>query len=212
MPQSQSPVARVVVAAIATLAALLTIIALAWRGAWEFAFELTDIEERVVTQIQDRLARLEEKVEDVKEEERAAAEDPSSPDTEGGIAVGDTVRGNLTLGDDQRLVDGSLFDDWNLIVDSSDTVIIEMVSEDDDLDPFIFLWTGNRQTPDSMVVIDANDDGGEDLNARLEIALESGHYWITANTYGMNTTGSYTLMVTSAAQRRADLEDYPENP
>ena len=174
----QSPVTRVVVTGIATLAALLAIIAFAWRGAWGFAFELTNIEDRVVAQLQGRLTRLEEKVEDVKEEERAVAEDaPSaSADPSPALTVGDTVRGNLTVGDDHRLVDGSLFDDWHLIVAGSDTIIVEMVSEDDDLDPFLFLWSGSRLNPDSMVLIGANDDGGENLNARLEIAVEPGDY------------------------------------
>lgn len=171
--------------------ALAAIMGLCIAAGWALGSTIFGMETRLV----NRIARLEAKVLDVKEDDESStndiARDRDEERNQNEIAVNDTTSGRLD-NDDGELLDGSHFDDWLLEMPRDTVVVIEMTSSD--LDPFLFLSRGQRSDP-IWEPVAANDDGGDRLNARLTCRLARGDYTITANTYG-NESGRYELSVT----------------
>ena len=140
----------------------------------------------------ERLTRLEAKVLDQKEDDEASPVDESLTEQAlpGHIEIGQLREGFLDENDPQ-MVDGSHYDDWLLSVSNPATIILDMRSEE--IDSFVFLAQGQREDED-WEIIDANDDSGENLDARLMVDVVPGVYTIVANTYGAST-GPYELEV-----------------
>ena len=125
--------------------------------------------------------------------------DPEKTRTEdaGTIRFDEPNRGALEE-NDATLIDGSYFDDWILILDSAETAFTIRM-ESNELDPFLFLSRGSRDS-DDWEPIGYDDDGGGGWTASLTQDLTAGHYIITANTFGA-ATGRYTLLVNRSSVR-----------
>ena len=205
--RSQPSIMGIIVTVVATIAALVAVMAFAGSAVWEFSLAMTRLEDRLESRFGERLKGLEDKVLDVKEERDFVADDQPPVTRQDTIGVGESRRGVLT-NSDRRLIDGSLFHDWVLIVERADTITIDMEAEDDELDSFLFLSEGQRSDSASWTPLDANDDDGEGLNARLKRYLEIGRYTVTANAYGDNM-GSYMLRVTGRQEEESDSTATP---
>ena len=105
------------------------------------------------------------------------------------ILVGQTRDGTLSEAD-QQLDDATYFDEWLLPVCESGTITVRMMSED--LDSYLLLVSVSRWEE-----IGRDDDGGEDLDARLTVVVDPGFYIIGANTSEPSgvRTGDYRLSV-----------------
>ena len=197
MNSTMKTVVTTAVTGVATIAALLTVMAFSAAAVWEFTVALDFVEQRIEQrmerQMTERLTRLEAKVLDQKEDDEASPVDESVTEQvlPGHIEIGQLQEGFLDENDPQ-MVDGSHYDDWLLSVSDSATIILDMRSEE--IDSFVFLAKGQREDED-WEIIDANDDSGENLDARLMVDVVPGVYTIVANTYGTSTTGPYTLEV-----------------
>ncbi len=113
-----------------------------------------------------------------------------APVRQGTIAMNSEVSGALSRGD-ARLNDGSVYQAWSFYGTQGQMVQIDVMSSA--FDAFCILQgpAGNE--------IARNDDGGEGLNARINVALPvTGTYRIIANTYRQNQYGAYRLRLTSS--------------
>lgn len=102
------------------------------------------------------------------------------------IAFGSSGTG--TLGDDDCLrANGAWQESWSLDLAADESVRIDMTSED--VDAYLILEDDQGQ----MVAVD--DDGGDGVDARIEVDLTAGSYRIVASSFGGGQAGSYTLTV-----------------
>lgn len=93
--------------------------------------------------------------------------------------------------DDCRLDDGSFSDRWSLTVANATTIRLDLISSM--FDPYLIL------TDASGDVVASDDDGGSDLNARVEATLPAGTYIVWANTFAAGQTGAYSISATVAS-------------
>ncbi|MDA1313323.1 MAG: hypothetical protein O2968_08315 [Acidobacteria bacterium] len=109
------------------------------------------------------------------------------------ISLGDIVDGVLEASDARsRAGDGSFADNFQLTLDTAQTVIIEMNSTAFDTYLFVFDGVGNLVAPD--------DDGGTGTNSRLELALPPGTFIIEATSSAPGDDGAYTLSVSGKVE------------
>ncbi len=112
-----------------------------------------------------------------------------SPVRSGTIAMNSEVTGTLSR-NDARLRDGSVYQAWTFYGTQGQVVQIDVMS--DSFDAFCILYgpAGNE--------IARDDDSGEELNARVSVALPvTGQYRIIANTYRKDQFGPYRVRLTS---------------
>ena len=127
------------------------------------------------------------------------------------IAPNTTVRGEISSTDGE-LPDGSNYDRWTFEVRAGDQVTIDLMSEDFDAYLGLVAIEGGDWTS-----IADDDDGGDDLNARISGQFENGGtYHIIANSVSAGEGGSYTLRLSvtrgtgsqAPAQSNAPRADY----
>ncbi len=98
------------------------------------------------------------------------------------IELGDTIQGRL---DDQNPMDL-----YSLEVGTGTSLNISLMRRSDDLDPLLRLYSSN------MVLLETDDDGGEELNSLIEVRMvPAGTYYIWAHRYDDSTSGSFSLVV-----------------
>lgn len=102
------------------------------------------------------------------------------------IQIPATVDGDLTGSDCRLPDDGTPVDYYTFTLNSARTVVIDM--ESDDVDSYLILFD------EDGFEIDANDNGGFDLDASLVTRLSAGRYVVAANTYE-GERGFYRLYV-----------------
>lgn len=109
------------------------------------------------------------------------------------ISSGQPVQGSLATSDG-KLDDGSFFDAWVFNMPSDGDVLVALAS--DDFDTYVSLVSGE---PGSLgEVIDENDDL-DGTDSGLAVGVPAGRYTAIATSYAPGATGSYTIMVTTAA-------------
>jgi hypothetical protein len=106
------------------------------------------------------------------------------------IAPGQSVTGELAPGD-CMFSDGSYADPWLLTVASATGVEIDL--ESTAFNAFLAV----TRLDGTLLALD--NDGGEDFNARVEVALAPGSYVVWANSLSGGETGAYALSLTSTA-------------
>jgi|GEM_PF-7006863 hypothetical protein len=96
------------------------------------------------------------------------------------IEIGDTITGNLPLGETVA---------YTFVGEAGDEVTIELESDDVSMDPYLELRTADGD------LLTEDDDSGGNLNARIEDfeLPEDGAYQIVVRTYAGVGGGSYTL-------------------
>ena len=98
------------------------------------------------------------------------------------IELGETIQGRL---DDQNPLDL-----YSLEVGTGTSLNISLMRRSDDLDPLLRLYSSN------MVLLETDDDGGEELNSLIEVSMvPAGTYYIEVNRFDDGTSGSYSLVV-----------------
>jgi hypothetical protein len=102
------------------------------------------------------------------------------------IGVPANTNGVLS-GSDCTLNDGSYVDFYSFRVTGSRQVTITLRSEQ--FDSYLSLLTSSGS------LLDTDDDGGGDLDARITTTLSDGTYVIAANSLSDGETGSYSLRV-----------------
>ena len=180
--------------AIGTFAAVTALIISLAQFSWEIDDRLDAIEDNLPT-LGKRLDALEKGPEAYS---ILTLPDTSDPCADVGsesdpIGIGQITEGQLDSADVQ-LADGSYYDAWALCITELHTVAITM--ESDDLDSYLFLAQGLPSSPEWRS-LDADDDGGGGLNARITTILAPGQYSVVANTFDEGDTGQYTLSVVS---------------
>jgi len=106
------------------------------------------------------------------------------------IAIGQTLAGSLSTAD-CRLDDNSFADPFRLRITAQTTVQIDLQSTT--FDAYLVL------TDSAGTTLVENDNGPTGNNSRIVRQLAPGVYFIYANSFNANTTGAYTLAVTTAA-------------
>ena len=104
------------------------------------------------------------------------------------IDIPGSVNGTLTVSD-MQLDDGSFVDRYRIQVNSTQNVRIDMTSAE--FDTYLILLTADED------FVAQNDDGGTDLNARLEENLTAGCYIVLANGFDEGEIGSYSIAVST---------------
>lgn len=74
-------------------------------------------------------------------------------------------------------------------------------------DPFVFLL--KKDDVQEYVIVGANDDGGQDLNARLEMLLEPGRYFIVVRNIGQNNLSPVAMSFVLKVVEKS-LESIPD--
>ena len=116
----------------------------------------------------------------------SATQDVASED----IAVGGSAEGRLSSSDPETM-SGRYFDTWTFQVDRPSVIGIEMQSAE--IDAFVGLFKGSAATYGES--LGADDDGGDDTNARLGINLGVGTYTVMATSFEAGEVGAYELAV-----------------
>lgn len=121
---------------------------------------------------------------------------------QGTLAIGQTVRGELTPSD-PRLSDGSHYDLWRFQGSAGQRVVVTLRS--DQFDAFLVV---GATAGDACTECEADDDGaGEGTNSRVRMTLpRTGTYEIRANSLMEGETGAYTLTLDEAPPVRAGGE------
>jgi hypothetical protein len=112
---------------------------------------------------------------------------PIPPQT---TAVGQTVTGALTS-TDCLFDNGTYADAWTLTIAATVRVRIDLTSNQ--FDTFLVL------ADSAGLHIAFDDDGGDNLNSRLEMELQPGQYTIWASSFAEGMTGTYQLAVQAVA-------------
>lgn len=109
----------------------------------------------------------------------------------GAIAVGETIQGELDVAD-CLMVNGAVAERWQLVIDATQTVRIDLRSTA--FDAYLYI-----SDPDG-VFIAADDDGGDgaDLNSRIQLTLDPGTYLLWASSFDAEM-GAFDLAVAPAA-------------
>jgi hypothetical protein len=127
----------------------------------------------------------------------------------GSVAFGETVTGTLS-GQDCVRSGGQSQDLWELVLASDATVRIDLTSTQ--FDPWLVLQD------EAGGVIATDDDSGVGVSARIERALTTGTYLISASSFGPEGAGAYQLAVaappasTVSAAPTESLEAKPLSP
>ena len=116
----------------------------------------------------------------------ATEDDPCTVGTS--IAVNQTINGSLES-TDCKLDDGSYADIYVLNVTTTATVRIDMTSGV--FDTYLLLANSNGDD------LGQDNDGGGSTNARMQLSLGPGQYYILANSYAPGAFGAYTISVTA---------------
>ncbi len=112
--------------------------------------------------------------------------EPPPPPTP--IALGETVDGVLEDTDARtRSGDGSFADNYQLTLDTAQTVTIEMNSTE--FDAFLSVYDSGEN------LIEMDDDGGKGDGSRLDLELPAGTFIIEATSLTPGDSGPYTLSV-----------------
>src|SRR2546430_2666681 len=111
----------------------------------------------------------------------------------GVIQVGQTVKGQLTSGDQLWRADTSYNQRWVLPLEAGRTVTVDLAS--DDFDSYLLVTRGRGQK------LVENDDGGGGCNARVVYAATDDHpVRLVVNSAGKLQTGHFTLRVADGAR------------
>lgn len=111
------------------------------------------------------------------------------------IALGDSVRGELTAGD-ARMLDSSYFDAWRYEGRAGERIVIEHSSAA--FDTYLILA---RSTENGLESFREHDDIPRSTNSQIIAELpETGTYVIVATSRRPSTTGSYALRIRTMAQ------------
>ena len=102
------------------------------------------------------------------------------------IDFGDTVNGTLDDGDCLRS-GGAFQESWELVLANDTTARIDLVSSA--FDAFLVLKDADG------TILASDDDGGDGINSRIELALTAGTYEIVASSFGADQTDDYELTV-----------------
>lgn len=122
-----------------------------------------------------------------------------APDVASSVISNGDCRTDVTLGvfdEPAGAQAGAFFETWRVRVASRRTLTFEVSSG---FDSFLDLYRLSTATdPSSAVLLAFDDDGGQNLNARLQFTLEpSTEYWVIVSGFDETETGSYTLSVGS---------------
>ena len=104
------------------------------------------------------------------------------------LAVDDTARGRLALGDCEFRDDESYVDVYEFTLPAASTVQIDMISTE--LDSYLGLFEATGR------FVGQDDNAGGAANARITTQLAAGRYRVWANTTRGAVSGAYTLTVT----------------
>ena len=122
----------------------------------------------------------------------ASAGATSGGTVEGTLTAGSSVQGQLSTGDD-RLSDGSLYDEWQYTAQASETVTFTLRSSSFDA----YLGVAQRQGG-SLRPLGRDDDGGGGTDAQVTVTFpSSGTYAVIANALYQDESGAYTLEAAS---------------
>ena len=125
------------------------------------------------------------------------------------VTIGTAMTGELTE-TDPSLDDGkgAYYDLYRVTLRKGQRVSIAMTAPSE-LDSYVAI---GRMNGDTLAVEESDDDGGGDKNARLRFTpKEDGTYIVRAQALDVNSTGTYTLMVSERAARTATIVDLASN-
>ena len=125
------------------------------------------------------------------------------------VTIGTAITGELTE-TDPSLDDGkgAYYDLYRVTLRKGQRVSIAMTAPSE-LDSYVAI---GRMNGDTLAVEESDDDGGGDKNARLRFTpKEDGTYIVRAQALDVNSTGTYTLMVSERAARTAAIVDLASN-
>lgn len=115
------------------------------------------------------------------------------------LALGAPMTGELTETDPAVDETGSFFDLYRITARKGQRLTIEMKSNE--LDSFVSI---GRMIGDSLDVLETDDDGGGEKNARLRYTVkEDGTYIIRAQALDVSATGPYRISVSERVVRPA---------
>ena len=115
------------------------------------------------------------------------------------LALGAPMMGELTETDPAVDETGAFFDLYRITARKGQRLSIEMKSNE--LDSFVSF---GRMIGDSLDVLETDDDGGGEKDARLRYTVkEDGTYIIRAQALDVSTTGSYRISVSERVVRPA---------
>jgi len=97
----------------------------------------------------------------------------------GGLRVGGSLAGTVSAGGSSR---------HELKITEASAIVIDVISEKENFDPMVELM---NQAGNSL---GSNDDGGQNLNARLKVQVTPGAYAIIVKGYG-GSSGPYRVVV-----------------
>lgn len=107
------------------------------------------------------------------------------------IGVGESIRASLQAGDCTEIIDdGTFVDLWYFELAQRAAVTVDLSSDDFDA----YLWLDNED----FVNLAEDDDSGTGTDARIQITLDPGTYFLLANHYP-GADGVYTLSVATTA-------------
>jgi hypothetical protein len=128
---------------------------------------------------------------------RRGMQPPASPrrcagffETKGTVSVGDSVEATLGPPDDSKLGE-SYYQVWGLSVPDSQTVTVDVIS--DDFDARLRIYRG------FATAVGADDDGGGKCNARIVLESKGYPYKLVISTGKADETGKFLLKVTEGA-------------
>ncbi len=108
------------------------------------------------------------------------------------IRIGQKVHGTLTKKTLSTHQSGAYAKYYLLQLKQKKTVQIDESSST--FDTYLYLLKGKGK---HGAILAADDDGGQGRNSRITITLQPGNYTIEATSYGAETTGNFTLSVTT---------------
>jgi hypothetical protein len=125
------------------------------------------------------------------------------------VALGESMTGELAE-TDPALDDGkgAYYDLYRVTLRKGQRITIDMTAPGD-LDSYVAI---GRMDGDTLAVLENDDDGGGDKNARLRFtAKDDGAYIIRAQALDANSTGTYTLKVAERAVRAPTIANLASN-
>ena len=113
------------------------------------------------------------------------------------LALGEPFTGELTETDPTVAGTGSYYDLYKITAQKGQRLSIEMSSPN--IDAFVGI---GRMIGDSLDILDTDDDGGGEQNARLRFTVkDDGIYMIRAQAVDVSTTGTYRIAVSEMVVR-----------
>lgn len=95
-----------------------------------------------------------------------------------------------TLGSGDRMSDNSYYDEYVFSVSSSQTVTLDLTS--DEFDTYLRLYSLDG----GLHQIETDDDGGDGLDSQIQRHLSPGQYLVRATSFSSRGTGAYRLSAT----------------